>query len=458
MVKKAVFLLVAPLVLFSARVGGQNVVHVFDKVLFYDGYNTLENLADKMEPLPEGFFRLKTSLITTKLSEEQLNLLSGSIRMDVVIKAACDNYDRIGQVNIAFVSKDSTLYDPNEVQRIEIARFITPFMDKNKRPDTVPYTYQVDYLQHLFQDQKLRAQYNFWIELDVFGVPYAANTQISGCAGRNDVFYGSLSFTATASATALENNNVFIPLFMGHNLNNYREGATDTIGKTVKTKLFTIEQDLTDAQWVLITSNHGSNDGGEEYNRRWHYVYLNNEEVLRYRPGRTSCEPFRNYNTQANGIYGYYSRTDAEWQSFSNWCPGDVIDTRIIKLGALSAGEYLFTIRVPTAVFAGNQGDIPMSLYFQGKTDGMITGEISRTMNVNSFVVIYPNPVSTELHVKLATTETVNYTLCNVMGQIVLQGKLQEDSPIINVQSLAKGMYYLKVSGKETVIVKLIKD
>ena len=365
-------LLAVCIIAFFTMAKGQHVVSVFDTVLFYDGYSNLEKLAPQLAPLPKGVFRLGTSLITTKLSEKQLNLLSGSIRLDVVVKAACDNYDRLGNVNIALVPKNSALYVPEEVQRIEIARFITPFMNKNKQPDTVPYTYQVNYLQHLFQNQKLREQYDFWIELDIFGVPYAANKQVEGCDGRSDTFYGTLSFTTTSSSNSLENDNVFIPLLMKHNINNYREGATDTIGKTIKSKRFTVEQDLSDAQLVLITSNHGANEGGEEYIRRWHYIYLNQKEVLRYIPGRTSCEPFRVHNTQGNGIYERKPKTDDEWQEFSNWCPGDVIDTRIIKLGALKAGEYLFTIEVPDAVFVGEQGYFPVSLYFQGKTKGKL--------------------------------------------------------------------------------------
>ena len=438
--KKLNCLLLGCSMVFSMQVKSQNYIPVFDKVLFYDGYKSLEALAGKMDTLPDGFYRLKTSVITTKLSDTQLNLLCGSIRMDVVVKAACDNYDRLGHVTLAFVPKDSVLYTQDKVQRIEIARFVTPFMDKNRKPDTVPYTFQVDYLQHLFQDKNLREQYNFWLELDIFGVPYAANTQIAGCAGRNDVFYGSLSFTTTASAACeLENDNVFIPMFVKTAFNNYRKNtyyfvdtcytinvidtcytvdtcynkldsvykaaeykvdsiyiptASDTLGKTIRNMLFTFPENLTDAQLVLITSNHGANDGGEEYNRRWHYVYLNKEEVLRYLPGRTSCEPFRKYNTQGNNIYSSNPRTDAQWQSFSNWCPGDVIDTRIINLGALPAGQYLFTIEVPDAVFVGGQGNFPLSLYFQGKTSGTIQGKIPPKYTIKGNVTNNGNPLA----------------------------------------------------------------
>ena len=58
--------------------------------------------------------------------------------------------------------------------------------------------------------------------------------------------------------------------------------------------------------------------------------------------------------------------SDEEWQSFSNWCPGDVIDNRIIRLGAMKAGEHSVKISVPEAVFPEQQGDIPVSMFFQG--------------------------------------------------------------------------------------------
>ncbi len=70
---------------------------------------------------------------------------------------------------------------------------------------------------------------------------------------------------------------------------------------------------------------------------------------------------------------------------------------------------------------------------------------------------IYPNPVTTELHIKLDTQETVDYSIYNNVGQLVMQGKLQNES-IINVQSLPIGIYYLKTVGKENATTKFIKN
>lgn len=342
---------------------GQNKVVVFEEILFYDGYNTLEKLENEIVPVPDGVYRLKTSVITTKLTEEQLGLFGDTIEMEVIIKAACDNYDRLGHVHLALVPKGTEIYDMNEVDRYELGRFITPFMNKNKQPDTVPYTFNVNYLKHVFKDKDLLEEYDFWMELDVFGVPYAANTEISGCSGRNDVFYGSLNFI-TSDPIVEQEGNVLIPIFNKFTLNNYNTNSTDELYETRKSAEFTIENDLPNCKLVLITSNHGANSGGEEYNRRWHYIYFNDNLVLSYKPGRKSCEEFRKYNTQGNGIYGSTAKTDEQWQSFSNWCPGDVIDTRVIELGDLSAGTHQFTIDVPDAVFADREGYFPLSLYF----------------------------------------------------------------------------------------------
>lgn len=349
-------------------------IRIFDEVLFYDGY-MMENNPDK--DLDDGILRHSCSLYSTRLKDSQLDAIGEELKLNVFVQACCDNYDRIGNINMAFVPKGSDSYSINEVKRIEIARFITPFMDMNKKPDVVPYNYDVDYLSPILRDSCLRANYDLWLEFELFGVPYAANQQIKGCEGRSDVFRGTLEFETSPTPAPATKGNLLIPIvikkpeYLGSNLNNYSEEGTDTIGKTTKTYQFEVPQDVTGGQIVLITSNHGANAGGEEYNRRMHYVYFDGDLVLAYKPGRESCEPFRQYNTQANGIYGWTAKTDAEWQSFSNWCPGDVIDNRLIYMGDVTKGPHQITIRVPEARFNQHQGDIPVSIYFHGATGGI---------------------------------------------------------------------------------------
>ncbi|MGH1348330.1 MAG: peptide-N-glycosidase F-related protein [Nannocystales bacterium] len=334
---------------------------LMDSVVFYDGYAETVD-----EPTAKGIIRINNAVQTIRLTEAQLDLIQPNLEAQVLIGALCDNYDRLGSVNLALTPKGLDTYEPSEVDRIEVGRFVTPFMDMNRQPDTVRYNWDIDEVAAILTDPALREAHDFWFELEVFGVPYAANTEISGCEGRNDVFRGWLGLHTSSSDEPL-GFTTFMPLAMQAAFNNYQEDASDALGTTTKTIEFELENDTEYAQLVLITSNHGANAGGEEYIRREHFVTLDGRPALEYTPGRDTCEPFREVNTQGNGIYGPSPMTDEEWQSFSNWCPGDVIDTRIIEWGALPAGLHTFVIDVPDAEFADAQGNFPLSLYLQAR-------------------------------------------------------------------------------------------
>lgn len=437
----------------SVACGQNRTIPIFNQVLFYDGYNTLSNLAGQMVSAPAGTLRLRTSLFTHKLTQLQLESFGDYIAMNVTIGAACDNYDRIGNVNLAFVPKNATTYNPDSVQRIEIGRFITPFMNKNISPTSVPYTYDVSYLKYIFTNASLFDVYDVWVELEVFGVPYAANTQVSGCSGRNDVFYGSLEFVTSSPALSLADNRMLIPLFMQYYLTN-SAGGTDTIGQTVKSSTFSINTPLSDAQLVLITSNHGANSGGEEYNRRMHYIFFDGDTVLTYKPGRTTCEPFRVYNTQSNGIYGTSVRTPAQWQSFSNWCPGDVIDNRIILFDSLSSGNHTFKITVPSAVFKNGEGYFPLSLYLLGVSDGILSND-NQTQIPFEYVQIYPNPVSSRFLIN-SSKVVKRVILYHLSGRQVAYSNTNS----LDMSGLESGIYGAKIMFEDGsfTVEKIIKD
>ena len=445
-VKKLVLCIVALLTMscWQAVAQEKTTLRLFDEVTFYDGY-LFERNPDK--DVQDGILRHSTSLYAVPLTDEQLSQIGDSLWMNVTVKACCDNYDRIGNVNLAFVPKGAATYDPYQVPRIELGRFITPFMNKNKSPHEVPYAYDIHYVSHILRDANLQRDYDLWAELEIFGVPYAANQQVSGCADRSDVFQGTLDFVTTQPALGTTDKDVLMPIVMkkpeykGHNLNNYSTAGTDTIGKTTKTYLFDVPVDVADAQLVIVTSNHGANEGGEEYNRRWHYIYVDDELMLTYKPGRTSCEPFRKYNTQLNGIYGYFKRSDEVWQSFSNWCPGDVIDNRIILLGAFPQGQHKVRISVPEAEFVDKQGDIPVSIFFQGLTEGSFhvgidhptitpdERQVDITLNDNSLLVS-------------AHEAIVNIELYDLQGR--LYTRLDEQKPI-DISRCATGYYLVNV-------------
>jgi len=443
-------------VLLSCALGTLNAnaqetkLTVFNEILFYDGY-----AATVQTPIPpDGIIRNSNASYGKKLTDEQLASFGDQVTLNVTIKAACDNYDRIGNVNLAFVPKGATSYDYNAVTRIEIARYITPFMDKNKTPNQVPYTWDVSNLSQLFKDTKVTAQYDIWVELEVFGVPYAANTQITGCSDRNDVFYGTLEFVSNTTNNTY-GENLFQPVLTLFNLKSYDANGTDELGKTVKTVNFTVDKDIPNAKFYLITSNHGAQLAtSEEYNRRQHFVYLDGTQILTYKPGETTCEPYRQYNTQANGIYGSSVKSDANWQSRSNWCPGAKIPIRVIELGNLKAGDHSFKIEVPDAKFtgsSGNDGMFPVSVYLQGYTTTLSTD----TFDANAFS-ISPNPTNTIASINLKNNlEVSKVNVTNITGQTVFEGTTKT----IDFSALQSGMYMVKVvfSNNQTAVKKVIK-
>jgi len=363
------------------------VFKYFDKVLFYDVYAGTVSPDDA--PVPEGILRLNNSRYARPVPAADLAQMSGNLRLEVTLTPSCDNYDRIANVSLTLQPKGTTYYndvdagylgrlgstDPN-IRRIEIGRFITPFMDKNKDVQEVPYSWDISFLAPMMHDAALLDTTDIWIELTIEGVPYAANTQIAGCAGRNDVFYGSAQIVsdATPYTPAADDHAIVEPFVYQRYLNSYNDKHTDETGTTTAHYTMHVEEDLEDALFLFVNSNHGANSGGEEYNRRIHYVFVNDWMAMVYRPGRQSCEPFRQYNTQSNGIYGGSVMSDESWQSFSNWCPGDKIDNRIIHLGAIKAGDYDFRMLVPDAVFNNNEGYFPFSLTFFGKKRGQFNG------------------------------------------------------------------------------------
>lgn len=455
---KNIFVLFALFCNILIHAQDQKTIRIIDKALFWDGYARDTIMKDTPDV---GLVRFSTSLFARKINLLQLYSFGDSLKMKVTIKASCDNYDRIGYVGLAFVPKNQVTYDRTIVKRMEIARFITPFMNKNLKPDTVPYDYDLSNLIPIFKDRRINDSFDFWIELSVFGVPYAANTQVAGCSGRKDVFYGTLDLITNNTITVLDTNNFITPLMYNFNFNNYQNGASDSIGVNTKTIKFSLTDSISNAIMYLITSNHGADSAGEEYNRRMHYVYFDDTLVSQYKPGFQSCEPYRKYNTQGNGIYGSSLKTDAQWQSFSNWCPGAYIPIRNIALGNLSKGIHEFKLSVPDALFVKKSGYFPLSLYIQGKKVYKLSQAEANIQDSKNVFSVYPNP-STDHNVTIDFGIISDY----ILSIYSLDGKLiynttstKQSKKLLNLHSIQRGVYILKLeSANKLYAQKLILE
>ncbi|MDQ1098464.1 MULTISPECIES: peptide-N-glycosidase F-related protein [Chryseobacterium] len=382
--------LLLPFLIIFSLFKSQTTINVFSQVVFYDGYaNTVT------QPVPANTIRLANYRYTRKLTDAELNSFQNKITLNVTIGALCDNYDRIGGVHIALVPKGQASYTLNDTQvkRFEVGRYITPFMNKNISPTEVPYSYEVNNLYSVFSNTALRNMYDIWVELDVFGVPYAANTQVSGCSGRSDVFAGTLTFVTSNDSTITNNFNTVLPMLDSSPLNNYNN--TDVAGETVRLVNFNLTQTASNPKFFIVSTPHGAGTNGEEYVRRQNYVSLDNTQVLTFTPGGKSCEPYRVYNTQGNGIYGSTPKSAAWWTSWNNWCPGDSVPIRSFTLTSLSAGSHILKYEVPSAEFYNQDGQIVLSMYMQSQNQNLSVKDVSTTD-----VSIYPNPTADYVMVK----------------------------------------------------------
>lgn len=408
----------------------QTTVNVFSQIVFYDGY-----AANVSNPVPTNTIRLANFRYAKKLTDSELNSFQNKIQMNVTIGALCDNYDRIGGVHIALIPKGQfsyTLSDAN-VKRIEIGRYITPFMNKNISPTEVPYTYQVDNLYSVFSDTILRNAYDIWVELDVFGVPYAANTQVVGCSGRNDVFAGTLDFITYNDPSVNTTYNNLLPLLDSNELNNYNN--TDQAGQTVRLVNFNLPQSASNANFFIVSTPHGANTNGEEYVRRQNFISLDNNQVLTFTPGGISCEPFRVYNTQGNGIYGTSVHSTSWWTSWNNWCPGNAVPIRSFTAASLSAGNHTIKYEVPSAVFYGQDGRIVLSMYMQSTSQQLSVKDVS---TVDVFV--FPNPTTDFVNIR-SDKKTKSISVYSAEGRKLNEVK---DSKV-DLTSYPAGVYMLDI-------------
>ncbi|SMC69727.1 Por secretion system C-terminal sorting domain-containing protein [Chryseobacterium sp. YR221] len=412
------------------------VTNVISQAVFYDGY-----AATVSAPVPNGLIRLNNARYTRKLTDAEMDSFKAKIAMRVTIGALCDNYDRLGEVFLALVPKNQATYTINDanVKRIEAGRYITPFMNMNRSPMEVPYTYDVSNLYSIFHDATLRSTYDIYMELDVFGVPYAANNEVPGCSGRNDVFTGTLTFFSTDTGATATDYNTIAPILSYNRLNNYN--STDTAGETVRIVNFNLPDPVTNARFFVISTPHGANSGGEEYIRRQNYTYVDDVQVLTYTPGGISCEPYRVYNTQGNGIYGATPKTLAEWTSWNNWCPGNAVPIRGFSLANMTAGNHTLKHTIPTAVFNQQQGDVYLSVYMQGKSNATLNVKDIKTIDVS----IYPNPTSDFVTIK-SETAVASVTVFSMDGK-KLSETYRENK--VDLSGYSTGVYFLNIVLKD---------
>jgi len=128
------------------------------------------------------------------------------------------------------------------------------------------------------------------------------------------------------------------------------------------------------------------------------------------------------------------------------------------SLGGTSKTENFMKTTEMVELLGSAFGQDVMPYFNQGYpillNNALTTGITESTSSFSNKVTIYPNPTATQLYVNRINQETADYTIYNIMGQVILQGKLQGESSTINIEYLAKGMHYIKFAGKTLKFVK----
>ncbi|MFN5443221.1 MAG: C10 family peptidase [Crocinitomicaceae bacterium] len=73
----------------------------------------------------------------------------------------------------------------------------------------------------------------------------------------------------------------------------------------------------------------------------------------------------------------------------------------------------------------------------------------SLTNESNEFVSIYPNPVVNELTIKQSSSSFENYTVLDLVGKVILEGKITSKTSTINIQELVPAQYILRMQTSE---------
>ncbi|WP_415370805.1 T9SS type A sorting domain-containing protein [Patiriisocius sp. Uisw_047] len=79
-------------------------------------------------------------------------------------------------------------------------------------------------------------------------------------------------------------------------------------------------------------------------------------------------------------------------------------------------------------------------------------------LNIDDYALdqikVYPNPTNSNITVTGASNQTIEYSIFNVFGQLVLSGSGTSDALQINLSELDTQMYFLKINNK---VIKIIK-
>ncbi|MFH0867511.1 MAG: right-handed parallel beta-helix repeat-containing protein [Bacteroidota bacterium] len=125
-----------------------------------------------------------------------------------------------------------------------------------------------------------------------------------------------------------------------------------------------------------------------------------------------------------------------------------------------TAGFYAICLTITDSV--GCTDMYCNSYYLQKSTNSMVIINVipaettgNNEISINNAFYIYPNPASDIITIESPIINKSDMvSICNIQGQILLQQSMQQEKMEIDIRTLAKGLYFLRVENKDGIILK----
>lgn len=128
---------------------------------------------------------------------------------------------------------------------------------------------------------------------------------------------------------------------------NIMEAASQEYSTVFETDTLTVEveipEGIKDLTLRYISTGHGGWGGGDEFNKKMNYIFVDGKQIYSYIPWRDDCGMYRKYNPASGNFPNGMSSSD---YSRSGWCPGSTSVPVDIPLN-LKPGRHRISVYIP---------------------------------------------------------------------------------------------------------------
>ncbi|MGD0709966.1 MAG: LamG-like jellyroll fold domain-containing protein, partial [Bacteroidales bacterium] len=231
------------------------------------------------------------------------------------------------------------------------------------------------------------------------------------------------------------------------------DNASLPLYPTIVSKSNTTGYYPTYAMQLLTSSGYGSN--------QYKYCFFYGDGTNNYECD--SKQLYTNYLNQWVCVVGTYNTATGESKIYFD---GVLSDSLIVGPKVTSNSIY-------NDLYIGAAGTMS-NCFFVGKIDEVaiysrvlnntevveLCNEsvgIKETKVNNNEILLYPNPAFNNLTIECQQKSTIE--ILNIQGQTILQQQLQQGKTDIDISSLAKGVYILRLySNEKTVVTRIVKE